>query len=125
VRPRRPAGASARPLNFTVMRLSVLALISLVCASASRAGIPSDAAWCSQGLPSGWTRLNSAPPQAPQFRHVMDAKYGPRKRTREYWFSGPDGQFVLCVRLRDVPEWFAFRPAGDTYSVSEQTITNY
>jgi hypothetical protein len=123
VRPRLQSGACTRPLSFTVMRLSVLALAVLFCACASRGLSPSDAfASCSVDARSGWTLLQSPPQEAGLLRQIRDDRYGQITRSREYWFSGPDHRVLLCLPSHKPPEWYWFMPSANTWSVQNETV---
>ena len=80
---------------------------------------------CSSSLAFSWVPLKIAPPEAPELRRVRDDKYRVPEHTREFWFSGADGQYMLCVLHGGMPVWFTFAPAGNGWSVAEEEITTY
>ena len=97
MRPRRLAGASVRPLNFTVMRRSI-AVVVLLAACATKPHPPDTAAQCAISPSSQWTRLMAPPPEWAAMlavvRKPVISLTG--ESVKEAWFRSSDGVVRYC-----------------------------
>jgi hypothetical protein len=95
------AGASVRPLNFTVMRLKSPALVVLLGACAHTSPHGGDPATC-QGVGPDW-KLRSPPTNAAELvalLNVTNPTFADAEEHDIYWFAGPSGQLLYCQASR-------------------------
>ena len=116
VGPPRLSGVVVRPLNFTVMRHSLLALLVLVGACAHDRVDPGTCPY----VGSDWKLQRSAPPNAAQLIATLGtdslSSIDPTHRYDSYWFKRPDGQLLYCEVSRCNGQSFRFESDGTRWT---------